>query len=224
MANNISITIDVISDPVCPWCYIGKKHLDLSLEHFDEVNTEINWHPYQLNPDMPFQGMNRKKYLSSIFGGEEAAEKIYRRIYLAGRQTGLSFNFSAIKKMPNSSLAHILIDVAKKYDKQNLVLEEIFRNFFILGKDIGKKELLIDIADKLDMCRKIVGKSLSDTKNIVEINKRDENFRKNGLNGVPCFIIDNKKQILGAKPIENFIEAINEVYYTKLKCTRSSAG
>ena len=122
------IKIDIISDVVCPWCFIGKKRLDNAINKYKDYKFDINWHAFQLNPDMPNNGMNRKLYLSSKFGGENRAQDIYKNIEMAGLSSGIQFNFEKIITMPSSFNAHILIEYSKEQNLQNKISEELFND------------------------------------------------------------------------------------------------
>ena len=113
------IKIDIVSDTVCPWCYIGKKRLDKAIEDYKGQEFEINWHAFQLNPNMPIEGINRELYLSTKFGGKERADSIYEQIKQTGSSSNISFNFNEISIMPNSFYSHMLIELIKEQNLQN---------------------------------------------------------------------------------------------------------
>ncbi|MFP6780007.1 MAG: DsbA family oxidoreductase [Alphaproteobacteria bacterium] len=198
------IKIDIISDTVCPWCYIGKKRLDKAIEDYKEQEFEINWYPFQLNPTMPMEGISRELYLSTKFGGKERAESVYEQIKNAGLSSNISFNFSKISIMPNSFYSHMLIELSKEYNLQNKICESLFEAFFIEGKNIGNLSELTNIAISHNM--KNFNEDLfinrKDLKNIVRTS--DENSRSKGVTGVPFFIINNNYAISGAQESEVF--------------------
>ena len=153
------IKIDIISDAVCPWCFIGKKRLDNAINKYKDYKFDINWHAFQLNPDMPNNGMNRKLYLSSKFGGENRAQDIYKNIEMAGLSSGIQFNFEKIITMPSSFNAHILIEYSKEQNLQNKISEELFNAFFIEGKNIGEFNILSELANNsniLNFSKKVI--------------------------------------------------------------------
>ena len=131
------IKVDIISDAVCPWCFIGKKRLEKSIDNFKSIEFDINWYPFQLNPEMPQEGVDRNLYLSSKFGGNQRANDVYNQIEKAGLSSGINFEFKKIDIMPNSLYAHILIEYSKEFNIQNKISDELFKSFFIDGKNIG---------------------------------------------------------------------------------------
>ena len=140
------IKIDIISDTVCPWCYIGKKRLDKAIEDYKDEDFDINWHAFQLNPTMPKEGVDRQLYLSTKFGGEERAIGVYNQIKNAGKSSNIMFNFDKINIMPNSFYSHMLLEYSKEEGIQNKISEELFEAFFIHGKNIGEFTELNKIA------------------------------------------------------------------------------
>ena len=198
------IKIDIISDAVCPWCFIGKKRLDEALNKFKNHTFDINWHAFQLNPTMPSNGMDRKLYLNSKFGGENRANEIYKNIELAGISSDIKFNFDKIIIMPNSFNAHILIEFSKEQNLQNKISEELFNAFFIEGKNIGNINVLLELADKnniLNFSKHI----FSERKDLIEnVKKSDTISRDRGISGVPFFIVNDNYAVSGAQESQVF--------------------
>ena len=198
------IKIDIISDAVCPWCFIGKKRLDDALNKFKNHTFDINWHAFQLNPTMPSNGMDRKLYLNSKFGGENRANEIYKNIELAGISSDIKFNFDKIITMPNSFNAHILIEFSKEQNLQNKISEELFNAFFIEGKNIGNINVLLELADKnniLNFSKHI----FSERKDLIEnVKKSDTISRDRGISGVPFFIVNDNYAVSGAQESQVF--------------------
>ena len=198
------IKIDIVSDAVCPWCYIGKKRLDKALNKYKKYKFDINWHAFQLNPSMPRNGMDRKQYLFSKFGGENRASDIYKQIELAGLSSGIEFNFGQITTMPNSFFAHILIEYSKEEYLQSDITEKLFNAFFIEGKDIGNLEVLLEIARKNNI-NNFSKNIFSERKDIIDnVQISDNTNRKKGISGVPFFIINNNYAVSGAQESEVF--------------------
>ena len=198
------IKIDILSDTVCPWCYIGKKRLDKAIEDYKGQEFEINWHAFQLNPNMPIEGINRELYLSTKFGGKERADSIYEQIKQAGSSSNISFNFNEMSIMPNSFYSHMLIELSKEQNLQNKIAESLFDAFFIKGKNIGNLSELTNIAisNNIKDFNKDLFKNRKDLRNIVQTS--DENSRSKGVSGVPFFIINNNYAISGAQESEVF--------------------
>ena len=198
------IKIDIVSDTVCPWCYIGKKRLDKAIEDYKGQEFEINWHAFQLNPNMPIEGINRELYLSTKFGGKERADSIYEQIKQAGSSSNISFNFNEMSIMPNSFYSHMLIELSKEQNLQNKIAESLFDAFFIKGKNIGNLSELTNIAisNNIKDFNEDLFKNRKDLRNIIQTS--DENSRSKGVSGVPFFIINNNYAISGAQESEVF--------------------
>ena len=198
------IKIDIVSDTVCPWCYIGKKRLDKAIEDYKGQEFEINWHAFQLNPNIPIEGINRELYLSTKFGGKERADSIYEQIKQAGSSSNISFNFNEMSIMPNSFYSHMLIELSKEQNLQNEIAESLFDAFFIKGKNIGNLSELTNIAisNNIKDFNEDLFKNRKDLRNIIQTS--DENSRSKGVSGVPFFIINNNYAISGAQESEVF--------------------
>ena len=137
------ITVDIVSDAICPWCFIGKRRFEQALAQAPkDVEVLVAWRPYQLNPDMPPEGMDRKAYLATKFGGDARADQIYQRVREAGQTVGIEFDFRGIPRTPNTINAHRLIGVAGRTGKQDAVVEALFRAYFLDGRDIGDRDVL----------------------------------------------------------------------------------
>ncbi len=198
------INIDIISDTVCPWCFIGIKRLEKAMSNSKNIKFNITWHPFQLNPEMPKAGVDRNLYLSTKFGGEKRAKEIYKQIELVGSSTGIKFEFDKILIMPNSLNTHVLLEYAKKFDLQNEIANDLFINYFTKGKNISDNETLIFIANKngINDFNEDILKNKNDLKKIVQ--ESDIASRRKGITGVPFFIINNKYAISGAQDNEVF--------------------
>ena len=140
------IKLDILSDPICPWCFIGKANLDRALEQRPDHPFVIEWHPFQLNPDMPAEGMDRRAYLEAKFGGRDGAVRAYTPVLQAAERAGLTINFEGIARTPNTLDAHRLIHWAGLEGRQTAVVSALFRAYFVDGRDIGDSAVLADIA------------------------------------------------------------------------------
>jgi predicted DsbA family dithiol-disulfide isomerase len=203
--------LDIISDPICPWCYIGKRFLDQALAARPDHPFVIEWHPFQLNPDMPAEGMERRSYLEAKFGGQQEAVKAYLPVMERAEAAGLTINFEAIKRTPNTLDAHRLIHWAGIEDRQEAAAMALFRAYFEEGRDIGDLDVLADIADALDMDAAVVRKLLQSDADIADIRTRDAQFRKMGINSVPTFIVGGQHAVPGAQPADLWIKVIDEL-------------
>ena len=198
------ISIDIISDTVCPWCFIGKKRLEKAIEKSNNLNFNINWHSFQLNPEMPIQGMDRKIYLLKKFGSSSKADDLYSHIKESGISSGINFVFEKITKMPNSFNSHLLIEFAKEKNLQNIIVEELFKAYFLLGKNIGDSSILSDVAINSGI-KNFIYEDLLARKDLVEsIKNSDLNNKNMGISGVPFFIFNKSIAVSGAQESEVF--------------------
>jgi predicted DsbA family dithiol-disulfide isomerase len=197
------LAIDIVSDVVCPWCYIGKRHLERALEGF-AGDYEIRWHPFQLNPDLPFEGIDRKRYLEAKFGGPERTKQIYARVEQAGQHTGLALHIDRIERQPNTLAAHALINYAQSVDSAmgNRVVERLFRAYFVEGQFIGSVDTLCDIAAECGLDGDGARAFITDSGQLQKVAARDEDIRRQGVSGVPFFIFNNREAVSGAQPPE----------------------
>ncbi|PCJ07594.1 MAG: polyketide biosynthesis protein [Rhodobacteraceae bacterium] len=207
----MTVKLDIISDPICPWCYIGKAHLDKALAQVPDHPFVIEWHPFQLNPEMPIGGMDRRAYLEGKFGGKAAAVKAYAPVVEQAQQAGLTINFEAMKRTPNTLNAHRLIHWAGIDDKQTEAVDALFQAYFVNARDIGDAEVLGDIADSIGMDAAVVQKLLSTENDFDDIKSRDAHSRQMGVSSVPTFIVDNKHAVPGAQPPELWLKVIGEI-------------
>lgn len=205
------IKLDILSDPICPWCYIGKTHLDRALEARPDHPFEIEWHPFQLNPDMPAQGVDRRQYLEAKFGGKDNAVKIYARVEEAARSAGLEIDFGNIPRVPNTLDAHRLIHWAGLEGRQSPVVSALFRAYWREGRDIGDRDVLADIAAANGLDRAMIGRLLSSAADAEDIQGRDRHARERGVTGVPCFIVANQYVVSGAQPPEVWAQVLQEL-------------
>jgi len=205
------ITLDIISDPICPWCYIGKARLDQAIAETGIDPFEVNWRIFQLNPDMPPGGMDRKAYLEAKFGGPEGAKRVYSRIRAVAGESGLDIRFDAIPRTPNTFDAHRVIRWAKATGHQNAVVQQLFRRYFELGQDISQRETLLDAAEAAGMEREVVARLLDGDADRAELEAEEEAARRMGVTGVPCFIIGGRYVLQGAQDAETWKRVLREL-------------
>ena len=205
------IKLDIMSDPICPWCYIGKAHLDRALADHPDHPFVIEWHPFQLNPDMPRAGMDRRAYLEGKFGGKEGAVRAYAPVVEHAEAAGLKIDFEGMKRTPNTLNAHRLIHWAGVEGRQTAAVSALFQAYFVDARDIGDTEVLADIADSIDMDASVVGRLLASDADLDEIRARDDHSRKMGVNSVPTFIVAGKHAVPGAQPPELWARVIAEM-------------
>lgn len=205
------VKLDILSDPICPWCYIGKTHLDKALAEAGDHPFVIEWHPFQLNPDMPREGMDRRAYLEGKFGGKEGAVRAYAPVVEHAEKAGLTINFEAMQRTPNTLDAHRLIHWAGIEGKQNDVVDALFQAYFVDAKDIGDHEVLADIAAACGMERDVTLRLLQGDTEVTEIRDRDAHSRKMGVSSVPTYIVANQHAVPGAQPPELWKQVIADI-------------
>lgn len=205
------VKLDILSDPICPWCYIAKTKLDRALASVASHPFVIEWHPFQLNPGMPDEGMDRRAYLEGKFGGKDGAVRAYAPIVQHAKDTGLNINFEAMKRTPNTLDAHRLIHWAGIEGLQNNVVDALFTAYFEDGRDIGSSEVLGDIADTIGMDAAVVMKLLASDTDKQDIRDRDTASREAGVSSVPTFIVAGKHAVPGAQSTELWLKVIGEI-------------
>jgi predicted DsbA family dithiol-disulfide isomerase len=205
------IKLDILSDPICPWCFIGWTRLARALEARPDHPLAIEWHPFQLNPDMPAQGMDRSAYMIAKFGGPEGVLQAYRPVIEQGEAAGLALNLDRITRTPNTLDAHRLIHWAGIEGRQTPVMAGLFRAYFTDGRDIGDAETLVSIATAAGMEGSVVAKLLASDADSADIRARDAHARARGVTGVPCFILANQHVVSGAQPTSFWIDVIDEI-------------
>ena len=211
------LTIDIVSDVVCPWCYIGKRHVESAVAQWKVANPDgevsVRWHPFQLNPDLPLEGTDRKGYLEAKFGGPQRATEIYARVAAAGRNAGLDLNFDGIKRQPNTLTAHALIAYAQKVDEgrhADAIVERLFKAYFVDGEFIGDMDTLVGIAAECGLDAAATRAVLSDRATLDQVANQDASVRQQGVTGVPFLVFNNKVSLSGAEPPEVMLDAMKK--------------
>ena len=212
--NSTTLTIDVVSDVVCPWCYIGKRKLEAALALPGAVtlpNVVIRWHPFQLNPDMPAQGMSRQQYLEDKFGGPQRAAEIYERVRTAGQAMGLALNIDGITLQPNTLAAHALIAFAQLGDADgNEIKERLLKAYFVENRFIGSADVLADIAGEAGLNGAAARDFVTDPVQLAAVAQADTHVRSLGISGVPFFIFNQKLTISGAQEPATLLSAMQQ--------------
>ncbi len=214
---NKVLTIDIVFDIICPWCYIGKRRLERAVDLVKEnYDIKMRWHAFELNPDMPMDGMDRKSYRTSKFGSWKRSQNLDEQVTQVGRNEGILFKFDNINRTPNTFIAHKLVNLAQKEGSQKakIVIEELFHSYFVKGLDIENRQILVDVSTLAGMDAQKVSKYLEDSKEGISEVKADEaEMKKIGVDGVPYYIINNKYSISGAQDegtlISIFQQAVN---------------
>jgi predicted DsbA family dithiol-disulfide isomerase len=203
-------TLDVISDAICPWCWIGKAHLDAALEQLrqDGLEFRIRWRPFQLNPDMPAEGVARDAYRAQKFGSLERSRELDAQVADAGRAAGLAFRHDLMTRTPNTIAAHRVIRAAEEAGVQHAVVDALFRAYFQAGRDIGDAETLDEIAQEAGlpgMAAMLAGEDHRDA-----VLAEDMAARRGGISGVPSFLMDRHLLFSGAMPAHRMGEAFRQ--------------
>jgi predicted DsbA family dithiol-disulfide isomerase len=204
--------IDIVSDAICPWCYIGKRQLERALAMLEPegLHFSVHWNPFQLNPDMPKEGRDRAAYRAMKFGSAEKARQIDERVGGAAAGVGLAFRQDLMLRTPNTLDAHRLIWLAGKEGVQDAVVEALFAAYFTHGRDIGESAVLADCAAEAGMNREAVAEFLAGDVATQEMLAADRSAREAGVNGVPSFFLDGYGLFSGAMPAETMAEALRK--------------
>jgi predicted DsbA family dithiol-disulfide isomerase len=206
-------TIDVVSDVVCPWCYIGKRHLESAIARLPEDQRPVvRWHPFQLNPDLPADGIARRQYLEDKFGGAERAEQIYERVRAAGRNAGLALDLDRIERQPNTLDAHRLVAWAQGSGAgdTDALVEALFRAYFVEGRYIGDRAVLAAIAGEAGFDAAAARTMLDSGEGAAEIADMDRHARAMGISGVPFFVFNQRVGVSGAQGGTALLEALEQ--------------
>ncbi|MFC3282329.1 DsbA family oxidoreductase [Litchfieldella rifensis] len=205
------VDVTIISDAICPWCYIGKRHLDLAVASLgDDVTVSIDWQPFELNPGMPPGGMSRRDYRTAKFGSWERSRELDAQVEAAARQAGIEIHHDRIMRTPNTFNAHRLIWLAGQHQVQQSVVNELFRRYFVAGEDIGDTRVLADAAHVGGLRDVDLQAFLASPQGRAEVHGALDNARRLGISGVPMFIIAGRIDLSGAQPPDALRQAILE--------------
>jgi len=206
----MGIQISVTSDFICPWCYIGEKRLARAIESLPTgIEVQLQWIPFELNPDMPPEGLDRRTYLSRKFGSWERVQALQARIVLAGRDDGAIFDYGAIKRTPNTFLAHRVSWLAQRAGQQRAFVVAALQAYFVQGRDIGSKEVLAEIASGSGLDPDAVAAFVSSDDGAQSVRAMERTALERGVQGVPYFDIGGTA-IVGAQPAETVRQTIIE--------------
>ena len=212
-ATNVeTLSIDVVSDVVCPWCYIGKRKLEAALGVLSQrepgLAVKVRWHPFQLNPDLPVDGVPRAAYLEAKFGGGKRAAEIYARVTAAGTEVGIPFDFDRIDRQPNTRDAHRLIAWAQQRGHADALVERVFRAYFLDGRFLGDREELVRIAVEAGFAAEEVRDALASEQGLAAVQAEDREARDAGITGVPFFIFNGRTAVSGSHNPETLLDAM----------------
>jgi len=210
-----ALHLDVISDTICPWCYVGKRHLEAALPILvaEGLTFKIRWRPFQLNPDMPKEGRDRRAYRSAKFGSWEKSLALDAQVASAGAADGLQFHHELMAKTPNTIASHILIRLAYEIGGatlQDRVVEALFAAYFTLGRDVGDAQVLADIGQAAGIDRAVTFAALEKPANSAGVTEDEDLVRRIGLNGVPSIVLNGEYLFSGAQPVSTIVTALRE--------------
>jgi len=207
------IAVDVISDVVCPWCWIGKRRLEKAIATLGQP-VKVRWLPFQLNPSMPKEGISRREYRIKKFGSWERSLELDAQVAAAGKQEGIEFAFDKMERTPNTLDAHRLIWLADKQGVQDAVVEALFRAYFTDGRDISQRQTLLDVVAEAGLDRERAEAVLTSGDGQEALLEADELGRRLLVDGVPFFIINGKVTLSGAQQPDTFLEAFRKAMTT----------
>jgi predicted DsbA family dithiol-disulfide isomerase len=208
------LTIDVISDVVCPWCFVGKRRLEAALALLASdggvPDVSVRWHPFELNPDVPSGGVDRRAYLEAKFGGPERAARVYERVRAAGETVGIPFALDRILRQPNTRDAHRLVAWAQSHGDAEPVVERLFRAYFQEGRDPGERDVLAAIAGEAGRDAAAARAMLDSSEGVDAIAASERRAQEIGIGGVPFFIFNGRLAVSGAQEARVLADAIVE--------------
>jgi predicted DsbA family dithiol-disulfide isomerase len=212
------IELDVVSDVICPWCFVGKRRLEKAIKLLgDSVDVKVTWRPFQLNPWMPKEGFDRQEYRRAKFGSMERSHQLDARLVAVGASEGIEFHLDPITRTPNTLDAHRLIWRAQQHGLQDAMVEALFQAYFVDGVDIGDQKNLVTVADSVGMDRTLVENLLSTDLGVREVLDEEARFKELGIEGVPSFVVDGTVLFSGAAEPQMIAEALGQVVQARLQ-------
>ena len=206
-----TITIDIVSDVACPWCYIGKKNLEKAVDLLkDQFNYKIAFHPFQLDPSIPAEGMDSHAYFANKFG-EAQLDQIFQRVESTGEKLGINFDFRGIVKAINTLPLHVILKVAATENIQLEVAKEFFESYMVHPKDMSDPAVIVEIMQKFGWEEEKTRRIMADTQLQAEVKEEIKKLHEMRISGVPFFIINNKFGVSGAQPTEMFVNAFHSL-------------
>ncbi len=205
------VTLDILSDPICPWCYIGKARLDRAIAETGLDPFDTVWRMFRLNSDIPAEGIDRKLYLETKFGGAGQAARVYGAIAETAKSTGLDLRLGEIARTPNTLDAHRLIRWARSTGNQSAIAHQLFVRYMERCEDISDHETLLDVAQSAGMERAVVARLLAGDADRDALVREEQAARRMGVTGVPCFVIDGRYVLQGAQDVATWKKVIAEI-------------
>lgn len=205
------LTIDIVADPVCPWCYLGYTRIKAAMEHLgDDFRFDLHWLPFELHPDIPNAGVNRNDYLGRKFGSQEKLNEVSHALQNVGQEAGIEFNFSDDDRIPNTKLAHQFIAQASRLKLATPMMVALFYSYFTKGEDIGDQAILTRIAKEVGLQEEDIEDALSREAELL-VDEKMERLAQLKIESVPTYIINEKFLVQGAHPPETFAEILTDI-------------
>lgn len=205
------MTIDVYADIACPWCYVGRARLKQALDRRPALDVTLQWRPFQLQPNMPPEGRDFRTVLERKFGGWSRAQRMFERVRKMGREEDLTFDFDAIEVAPNTADAHRLVLWAEDQGAGDAVATALFRAYFSEGRNVSDRDVLVDCAAEVGLDEEDARTLLDGDEYVEAVRESQEQARRRGITGVPCYVFDDKHAVTGAQPVEVMTEALDAV-------------
>lgn len=207
-ANTTPVTIDVVSDVVCPWCFLGKRRLEAAIAALPEIETVIRWRPYQLDPSVPAEGVDRDEYIAQRFGDVSRFEAAQKNLTEMGQREGAPYRFDLIQRTPNTIDAHRLVRWAGAIGREADAVERLFSHYFVEGADVGSHEVLADVGAEIGLDREETLSRLAGDADRDTVRAEIASAQQIGVTGVPTFILIGRYGVVGAQPTETLVGAI----------------
>ena len=220
--NRSQLKIDIVSDVVCPWCAIGYKKLSEAMTQLDdEISFEVNWKPYELHPEIPEEGFDKKEYYKIKFGKSSGSNDRFNFISDEGKKVGLEFNFKKSKNLPNTFLAHRLLWLSRSKNIQDTLAEALFHAYFTDGRDIGDQDELIEIASEYGLNREEIRKFFKTNIGHDEVLREENRAREMNIFSVPTYIFNKKYLLVGGQEPDTFVAYMKKVIEVEVKNSKT---
>ena len=205
------IRLDIFADPACPWCYLGKANLDRALEAHPDHPFRIEWHPFELNPEMPAEGVDKREHLARLFGGSDGLARVHDRFRQIAAEAGVKMDPDTPARIPNTLDAHRLIHWAGLEGRQTPMVAALFRAYWVEGRDIGDRAVLAKIAGDVGLDAAMVARLLDSDADVDTIRAREAHAQKRGIQAVPTFIVADEYVVSGAQPADLWSNVIADL-------------
>ena len=220
--NRSQLKIDIVSDVVCPWCAIGYKKLSKAMTQLDdEISFEVNWKPYELHPEIPKEGFDKKEYYKIKFGESSGSNDKFNFISEEGKKVGLEFNFKKSKNLPNTLLAHRLLWLCRSKDMQDVLAEALFYAYFTDGRDVGNTDVLIEISSENGLNRDEIKEFFQTNIGHEEVLREENRAREMNIFSVPTYIFNKKYLLVGGQESDTFTAYIKKVIEVESKNSKT---